>query len=93
MDLTRFSDPDFDVKEWVNGALRAHKDPTTPLDVRISINAKIRTSHGFVLSQAYASTLVMKLQLFIQVGHEICHRYITLTSATLHLLSSCPIIS
>lgn len=47
MDLTRFSDPDFDVKEWVNGALRAHKDPTTPLD-------------------AYASTLVMKLQLFIQ---------------------------
>lgn len=47
MDLTRFSDPDFDVKEWVNGALRAHKDPTTPLDT-------------------YASTLVMKLQLFIQ---------------------------
>ena len=43
MDLTRFSDPDFDVKEWVNGALRAHKDPTTPLDVRISMSAKIRT--------------------------------------------------
>jgi hypothetical protein len=47
MDFTKFSDPNFDVKEWVNAALRAPKDQNTPLDV-------------------HASTLVMKLQLFIQ---------------------------
>ncbi|CAI8022791.1 Conserved oligomeric Golgi complex subunit 7 [Geodia barretti] len=47
MDFSKFSDKDFDAKEWVNGALRSHKD------ARISIDA-------------HASTLVMKLQLFIQ---------------------------
>ena len=33
MDISKFSDPDFDVKEWVNSALRAHKDAKTPVDV------------------------------------------------------------
>eukprot|EP00118_Oscarella_pearsei_P011258 m.74390 g.74390 ORF g.74390 m.74390 type:complete len:376 (+) comp35882_c0_seq20:737-1864(+) len=47
MDFSKFSNPDFDVKEWVNGALRAPRDSKTSLDV-------------------HASTLVLKLQLFIQ---------------------------
>ena len=33
MDFSKFSDADFDAKEWVNGALRAHKDARTPIDV------------------------------------------------------------
>ena len=33
MDFSKFSDPKFDVKEWVNGALRTHKDTQTPVDV------------------------------------------------------------
>ncbi|XP_065828857.1 conserved oligomeric Golgi complex subunit 7-like [Oscarella lobularis] len=47
MDFSKFSHLDFDVKEWVNGALRAPRDANTSLDV-------------------HASTLVLKLQLFIQ---------------------------
>ena len=35
MDLSKFSDSDFEVKEWVNGALRAHKDAQTPVDVSL----------------------------------------------------------
>ncbi|KXJ29523.1 conserved oligomeric Golgi complex subunit 7 [Exaiptasia diaphana] len=46
MDFSKFSDQNFDVKEWVNAALRS-RDEKTPMD-------------------AHASTLVMKLQLFIQ---------------------------
>ena len=33
MDFSKFSDADFDAKEWVNGALRAHKDARIPIDV------------------------------------------------------------
>ena len=33
MDFSKFSDPDYEVKEWVNAALRTHKDTQTPLDV------------------------------------------------------------
>ncbi len=35
MDLSRFSDEDFDVKAWVNGALAlsTHKDKQTSVDV------------------------------------------------------------
>ena len=33
MDFSKFSDADFDAKEWVNGALRAHKDAHIPVDV------------------------------------------------------------
>ena len=33
MDISKFSDPDFDVKEWVNGALRLPKDSKTSVDV------------------------------------------------------------
>ena len=33
MDLSKFSDSEFEVKDWVNGALRAHKDTQTPVDV------------------------------------------------------------
>ena len=33
MDFSKFSDADFDPKEWVNGALRAHKDARIPVDV------------------------------------------------------------
>ena len=33
MDLSKFSDSEFEVKEWVNGALHAHKDAQTPVDV------------------------------------------------------------
>ncbi|XP_048587068.1 conserved oligomeric Golgi complex subunit 7 isoform X2 [Nematostella vectensis] len=46
MDFSKFSNDNFDVKEWVNSALRA-RDDKIPVD-------------------AHASTLVMKLQLFIQ---------------------------
>ncbi|XP_031568834.1 conserved oligomeric Golgi complex subunit 7-like [Actinia tenebrosa] len=46
MDFWKFSDQNFDVKEWVNSALKT-RDDKTPID-------------------AHASTLVMKLQLFIQ---------------------------
>lgn len=35
MDFSKFSDSDFDAKEWVNGALRAHKDARTPVDVSV----------------------------------------------------------
>ena len=33
MDFGKFSDVDFGVKEWVNGALAAHKGSQTSLDV------------------------------------------------------------
>ncbi len=33
MDLSRFSDENFEVKEWVNGALNTHKDKQTSVDV------------------------------------------------------------
>ena len=33
MDFSKFSDPEFDAKEWVNTALRAHKDAHIPVDV------------------------------------------------------------
>ncbi|RDD43473.1 Conserved oligomeric Golgi complex subunit 7 [Trichoplax sp. H2] len=51
MDFSRFSDSDFDVKKWVNAALRSNKDPNVALD-------------------AHASTLVMKLQLYIQEANN-----------------------
>ena len=35
MDFSKFSDSDFEVKAWVNEALKAHKDSKTPLDVRM----------------------------------------------------------
>ena len=35
MDFKKFSDPEFDVKEWVNAVLMTPKDQTTALDVRI----------------------------------------------------------
>ena len=38
MDLSKFSDSEFEVKDWVNGALRAHKDTQTPVDVRKQLN-------------------------------------------------------
>ncbi|EDV28101.1 uncharacterized protein TRIADDRAFT_53345 [Trichoplax adhaerens] len=50
-DFSRFSDSDFDVKKWVNAALRSNKDPNVALD-------------------AHASTLVMKLQLYIQEANN-----------------------
>ena len=33
MDFSKFSDPNFDAKEWVNGALRTHKEAQTSVDV------------------------------------------------------------
>ena len=37
MDLSKFSDSEFDVKQWVNGALRSQKDSKTPVDVRTQV--------------------------------------------------------
>ena len=37
MDFSKFSDAEFDEKEWVNGALRAHKDIQTPVDVSAEV--------------------------------------------------------
>ena len=34
MDLSRFSDEDFEVKEWVNAALNVHKEKQASVDVR-----------------------------------------------------------
>ena len=34
MDFSKFSDSDFEVKRWVNGALAARRDSTGTLDVR-----------------------------------------------------------
>ena len=34
MDLSKFSDPGFDPKQWVNAALRSNKDAQMPVDVR-----------------------------------------------------------
>lgn len=64
MDFSRFSDSDFEVKSWVNGALAAHKDAQTTLDVSGKILEVVLTPP--LCFQAHASTLVMKLQLFIQ---------------------------
>lgn len=47
MDYSKFLDENFEVKEWVNGAFKSHKDPVVSKD-------------------QYATTLVMKLQMFIQ---------------------------
>ena len=38
MDFSKFSDSDFDAKEWVNGALRAHKDARVPIDVSENVS-------------------------------------------------------
>ncbi len=78
MDFSKFSDPKFDAKEWVNGALRTHKEAQTSVDVSGSCcwgrRGGLPRYQGCKLScicacslQAHASTLVMKLQLFIQV--------------------------
>ena len=48
MDFSKFSASNFDAKEWVNGALRTHKDSNTPLDVRElkrNVLGKIVTKH------------------------------------------------
>jgi len=37
MDFSKFSDAEFDAKEWVNGALRAHKESQTPVDVSAGV--------------------------------------------------------
>ena len=43
MDFSKFSDAEFDVKEWVNGALRAHKESQTPVDVSAGVgNPQLR---------------------------------------------------
>ena len=36
MDFSKFSDENFDVKEWVNSALRI-RDDRTPIDVRFLV--------------------------------------------------------
>ena len=33
MDLSKFSDPSFDPKQWVNSVLRSSKESQTPVDV------------------------------------------------------------
>jgi hypothetical protein len=37
MDISRFSDVDFDVKDWVNGALRSNREANTPIDAHASM--------------------------------------------------------
>ncbi len=68
MDLSRFSDENFEVKEWVNGALNTHKDKQTSVDVGYLTLHELflECVHVLCLIQVHASTLVMKLQLFIQ---------------------------
>lgn len=44
MDFSKFSDADFDAKEWVNSALRAHKDARVPIDV--SANCRDGCTHA-----------------------------------------------
>ena len=34
MDFSKFTDDNFDAKEWVNAALKAKKDDQTSVDVR-----------------------------------------------------------
>lgn len=49
MDFSKFSDADFDAKEWVNGALRAHKDARIPIDVsRKPYVASCKHKHFFL---------------------------------------------
>lgn len=49
MDFSKFSDADFDAKEWVNGALRAHKDARIPIDVsRKPYVASCKRKHFFL---------------------------------------------
>ena len=105
MDFSKFSDAEFDVKEWVNGALRAHKDNQTPVDVSAEAEkckvtsylaswpeAKIASLHiaHSDHSQAHASTLVMKLQLFIQVLNSTPNAKITYTNTVLQAKKNLP---
>ena len=40
MDFSKFSDENFDVKEWVNSALRI-RDDRTPIDVSFMVTCKL----------------------------------------------------
>ena len=76
-------DDNFDAKEWVNTAFRSQKDPSAAKDVsrsntivfkineyQCTFNSALYISNNMFCGlsfQQYATTLVMKLQMFIQV--------------------------
>jgi hypothetical protein len=39
MDFTKFSDDNFDLKEWINGALQSHKDSNQNTEVDLSFTS------------------------------------------------------
>lgn len=49
MDFSKFSDADFDAKQWVNSALRAHKDARIPIDVSPDI-AEVDAKYWYIPS-------------------------------------------
>jgi hypothetical protein len=53
MDLTRFDEDEFNVRQWVNDTLRAHQQ--SPISTQIS-------AHNL---ETYTSTIIVKLQVLI----------------------------
>ena len=77
MDFSKFSDPDFGVKEWVNAALRAHKDKQTPVDVSmpaiILLPATIKSiDHRFEQHKFFGQDFFFRFShhLFCTIRHQ-----------------------
>ena len=72
MDFSKFSDGEFEVKEWVNGALGAHGDTQTPLDVCDRIYR-----HAVVLHRRCCTNSADIILLL----HGLCYWYVVCWSA------------
>ena len=81
MDFSKFSDDNFDVKEWVNSALRI-RDDRTPIDVsfiyckliyRTNCNVSVHSSCRHLIITINRSAISRNLQLY--TSKYIKHKY------------------
>ena len=72
MDFTKFSDENFDLKNWINAVFVTQKDTNQNVEVRpfnfAYLCLRIHKMMIFFSRKQFVATLVTKLQVFIQVG-------------------------
>ena len=69
MDFTKFSDENFDLKDWINGAFVSQKESNQNQEVSTIIFYSSLTFLVKILfyKKQFVATLITKLQVFIQV--------------------------
>lgn len=67
-DFTKFTNENFDAKEWINEVFQNTEAQSNREVTQISHNSQVDiwSETAFDFAQQYATTLVMKLQLLIQ---------------------------